>query len=53
MQDIYDKMYEELSKKLPHESDRKLLKELLEIQRRKGKYALEEEIKKRIEKIYG
>jgi|GEM_PF-3799094 hypothetical protein len=53
MQDIYDKIYNELSKKLPLEDHRKLLKEFLGVLKRSGKDALEQAIKEKIDEIAG
>ncbi len=46
-------MYEEFCKRLPKRvpADEKLLKELLDIQREKGKAALQDQLKEMIEKI--
>lgn len=49
--DIHDKISQELAKKLPNESDRTLLKELVEVQRTGGKERLRDEVEKMIERI--
>lgn len=51
--DVYDKMFQELTKRFPNGSpaDEKLLKELLDLQREGGKAALQDRLKEMIEKI--
>jgi hypothetical protein len=51
LSDVHDKIYQELAKRLPNDSDRVLLKELIEIQRSGGKERLRDEVSRRIDNV--
>ena len=51
--DIYDRLYEELAKRLPNQSDTELLKGLIEILRTDGKKGVIEELDKMINTLAG
>lgn len=53
MPDLFDSIYEELSKKLPRNDDRKLLRMLLDAQREGGKDAVKKIINMMLEEIAG
>ena len=48
---LHDNLYEGISHKLPADSDKALLRELMEIYRREGKQRLEERIQESIERV--
>ena len=53
MVDAYDRLREGISKKLPNEADKKLLKELVEIIRNGGQEKLQDKVKEIIDKVGG
>ncbi len=53
MPDIFENLYDELSKRLPNKGDRELLKELLDIQKKGGKEMLQGRIKSMMEELEG
>ncbi|MEM3539110.1 MAG: hypothetical protein QW193_04810 [Nitrososphaerales archaeon] len=53
MTDVYDRIYQTLSPKLPKKDDAELLKLLLDRQREGGKEAVEQKIKELIKELEG
>lgn len=53
MNDVYEKIFGELSKKLPRKEDVDLLKTLLDVQREGGGAAVEKKLKMLIQEIVG
>jgi len=53
MNDVYENIFKELSKKLPRKEDIDLLKTLLDIQREGGGEAVKKKIKTLIQEIAG
>lgn len=53
MNDVYENIFRELSKKLPRKEDIDLLKTLLDVQREGGGVAVKKKIKMLIQEIVG
>lgn len=53
MNDVYENIFREISKKLPRKEDVDLLKMLLEVQREGGGAAVKKKIKMLIQEIVG
>jgi len=53
MNDVYENIFRELSKKLPRKDDINLLKMLLDVQRESGGVAVKKKIKVLIQEIVG
>lgn len=51
--DVYDRLYEELTKRLPNKGDAELLKGLIEILRKDGKKSVIEELDKMVDTLAG